>query len=38
MAEAVPPVAQAYWQRLQSRPALQRAEARNGTLRLREDA
>jgi len=36
--EAVPPVAQAYWQRLQSRPALQRAEARNGTLRLREDA
>ncbi len=34
---AVPAAAQAYWQRLQSRPALQRAEARDGTLRLREE-
>jgi glutathione S-transferase len=34
---AVPAVAQEYWQRLQSRPALQRAEARDGILRLREE-
>jgi glutathione S-transferase len=38
LSAAVPAAAQAYWQRLQSRPALQRAEARDGTLRLREDA
>jgi glutathione S-transferase len=38
LAEAVPAAAQAYWQSLQSRPALQRAEARDGTLRLRENA
>ncbi len=38
LAGAVPAAAQDYWQRLQSRPALQRAEARDGTLRLREDA
>jgi glutathione S-transferase len=38
LADAVPAVAQEYWQRLQSRPALQRAEARDGKLRLREDA
>ena len=38
LADAVPAVAQEYWQSLQSRPALQRAEARDGKLRLREDA
>lgn len=38
LGSAVPAAAQDYWQRLQSRPALQRAEALDGTLRLREDA